>query len=132
MFLEKLRRFMYGRYGGDSLNFALLVFGLIFAFFSSVTGFWPLNALSYALYFYAIFRILSKNIPARQKEYYTFLKVWTPVQKWFRIKKTAFLERKQYKYFRCPNCRQYLRAPRGRGKILVTCQRCRKEFNQKT
>lgn len=132
MFLEKLRRFMYGRYGGDSLNLALMIFGLILAFFSSVTGFWPLNTLSYALYFYAIFRILSKNIPARQKEYYTFLKVWTPVQKWFRIKKTAFLERKQYKYFRCPNCRQYLRAPRGRGKILVTCQRCRKEFNQKT
>ena len=132
MFLEKLRRFMYGRYGGDSLNFALLIFGLILSLFSSVTGFWPLNTLSYALYFYAIFRILSKNVPARQKEYYTFLKVWTPVQKWFRIKKTAFLERKQYKYFRCPNCRQYLRAPRGRGKILVTCQRCRKEFNQKT
>ena len=132
MFLEKLRRFMYGRYGGDSLNLALMIFGLILAFFSSVTGFWPLNTLSYALYFYAIFRILSKNIPARQKEYYTFLKVWTPVQKWFRIKKTAFLERKQYKYFRCPNCRQYLRAPRGRGRILVTCQRCRKEFNQKT
>ena len=123
---------MYGRYGGDSLNFAILVLGLIFSFFSSVTGFWPLNTLSYALYFYAVFRILSKNIPARQKEYYTFLKVWTPVRKWFRIKKTAFLERKQYKYFRCPNCRQYLRAPRGRGKILVTCQRCRKEFNQKT
>lgn len=123
---------MYGRYGGDSLNLALMIFGLILAFFSSVTGFWPLNTLSYALYFYAIFRILSKNIPARQKEYYTFLKVWTPVQKWFRIKKTAFLERKQYKYFRCPNCRQYLRAPRGRGRILVTCQRCRKEFNQKT
>ena len=132
LFLEKLRRFMYGRYGGDSLNLALMIFGLILAFFSSVTGFWPLNTLSYALYFYAIFRILSKNIPARQKEYYTFLKVWTPVQKWFRIKKTAFLERKQYKYFRCPNCRQYLRAPRGRGRILVTCQRCRKEFNQKT
>ena len=123
---------MYGRYGGDTLNFALLILGLVLSLLSSFTGFWPLNTLSYALYFYAIFRILSKNISARQKEYYTFLKVWTPLQKWFRIKKTAFLERKQYKYFRCPNCRQYLRAPRKRGKILVTCQRCRKEFNQKT
>ena len=132
MFLEKLRRFMYGRYGGDHLNLALMIFGLVLAFIASFTGFWPLNVLSYALYFYAIFRMFSKNISARQKEYYSFLKVWTPVQKWFRIKKTAFLERKQYKYFRCPNCHQYLRAPRGRGKILVTCQRCRKEFNQKT
>ena len=132
MFMDKLRRFMYGRYGSDRLNFALLVCGLILALLASILGFSPLNLLSYALYIYAIFRMFSKNIPARQKEYYAFLKVWTPLQKWFRIKKTAFLERKQYKYFRCPNCRQYLRAPRKRGKILVTCQRCRKEFNQKT
>lgn len=68
----------------------------------------------------------------RQKEYYSFLKVWTPLQKWFRIRRTAFRERKTYKYFKCPNCRQQLRAPRGRGKILVTCQRCHKQFNQKT
>ncbi len=123
---------MYGRYGSDHLNLALMIIGLIIAFMSSVTGFWPLNAFSYALYFYAIFRMFSKNIAARQKEYYVFLKVWTPLQKWFKIKKTAFLERHRYKYFRCPNCRQYLRAPRGRGKIRVTCQRCHKEFNQKT
>lgn len=123
---------MYGRYGGDHLNLALMIAGLVIAFISTLCKFPLLNSLSYALYFYAIFRMLSKNISARQKEYYSFLKVWTPVQKWFRIKKTAFLERKQYKYFRCPNCHQYLRAPRGRGKILVTCQRCRKEFNQKT
>lgn len=132
LFLEKLRRFMYGRYGSDTLNLAMMIFGLVLAFIAQLTGFWPLTVLSYALYGYAIFRMLSRNISARQKEYFTFLKVWTPVQKWFRIKATAFRERKQYKYFRCPNCHQYLRAPRKRGKILVTCQRCRKEFNQKT
>lgn len=132
MFLEKLRRFMYGRYGSDTLNLALMILGLVLALIASIAGFWPINLLSYALYGYAIFRMLSKNIPARQKEYYSFLKVWTPLQKWFRIKKTAFQQRKQYKYFRCPNCHQDLRAPRGRGKIVVTCQRCRKEFKQKT
>lgn len=132
MFLEKLRRFMYGRYGSDGLNLFLMITGLVFALIASIARFWPINCLSYVLYGYAIFRILSKNIPARQKEYYSFLKVWTPVQKWFRIKKTAIQQRKQYKYFRCPNCRQDLRAPRGRGKILVTCQRCKKQFNQKT
>ena len=132
LFLEKLRRFMYGRYGSDTLNLAMMIFGLVLAFIAQLTGFWPLTVLSYALYGYAIFRMLSRNISARQKEYFTFLKVWTPVQKWFRIKAAAFRERKQYKYFRCPNCHQYLRAPRKRGKILVTCHRCRKEFNQKT
>ena len=109
-----------------------MILGIIVMFLSRVFWFWPLAIISYALYIYALFRMFSRNIPARQKEYYSFLKVWTPVQKWFRIKKTAFRERKQYKYFRCPGCRQQLRAPRGRGKILVTCQRCHKQFKQKT
>ena len=29
MFLEKLRRFMYGRYGTDTLNLVLLIAGLV-------------------------------------------------------------------------------------------------------
>ena len=109
---------MYGRYGTDTLNLVLLIAGLVVAFIAQLTRFWPLTFVAYALYIYAIFRMLSRNT--------------APLQKWFRIRKTAFRERKQYKYFKCPNCRQQLRAPRGRGKIRVTCQRCRKEFNQKT
>lgn len=132
MFFEKLRRWMYGRYGSDSLNLFLLVLGLVLAFALQFTGIWFLMFIPYIVYGYAIFRMLSKNIPARQKEYYSFLKVWTPVKKWFKMKQTAFRERKQYKYFKCPNCHQVLRAPRGRGKIIVTCQRCKKQFNQKT
>ena len=132
MIRNAIQRFMYGRYGSDLLNFVLLVCALVITLITSFFDFWPLSLLPYLLYGYVIFRMLSKNIPARQKEYYSFLKVWTPLQKWFRIKKTAFQQRKQYKYFRCPGCGQNLRAPRGRGKILVTCQRCRREFNQKT
>ena len=97
---------MYGRYGTDELNLVLMILGIIVMFLSRIFWFWPLAIISYALYIYALFRMFSRNIPARQKEYYSFLKVWTPVQKWFRIKKTAFRERKQYKYFRCPGCRQ--------------------------
>lgn len=123
---------MYGRYGTDTLNLVLLIAGLVVAFIAQLTRFWPLTLVSYALYIYAIFRMFSRNAAARQKEYYSFLKVWTPLQKWFRIKRTAFRERKEFKYFKCPSCRQQLRAPRGRGKILVTCQRCHKQFNQKT
>ncbi|MGI6275454.1 MAG: hypothetical protein ACOYJ5_07855 [Acutalibacteraceae bacterium] len=130
--MEKLRRFMYGRYGTDTLNLVLLIAGLVIAFIAQLTRFWPLTLIAYAFYIYAIFRMLSRNTAQRQKEYYSFLKVWTPLQKWFRIRRTAFRERKTYKYFKCPNCRQQLRAPRGRGKILVTCQRCHKQFNQKT
>ena len=123
---------MYGRYGTDELNLVLMILGIIVMFLSRI--FLVLAARNYflrTLHLCAVPYVLAQH-PRAAKEYYSFLKVWTPVQKWFRIKKTAFRERKQYKYFRCPGCRQQLRAPRGRGKILVTCQRCHKQFKQKT
>ena len=36
-----------------------------------------------------------------------------------------------YTFFTCPKCKQELRAPKGKGKILVTCQNCGEKFEQK-
>ena len=58
--------------------------------------------------------------------------MWEPVKKWFRFQKQKFDQRGTYKYFKCPNCKQQLRAPRGRGKIEVTCQKCHTVFRTKT
>ncbi len=132
MFLEKIRRWMYGRYGGDSLMIGLLVLGLLISVVARVVNFWPLVFAYYALYIWAIFRMLSRNIPARQREDAAFRRIWEPAWREIGYLRTVFRDRKTYKYFRCPNCKQRLRAPRGRGKILVTCQRCGKAFNQKT
>ena len=131
MWYERLQRFLYGRYGTDKLNLALLIFGLIL----SLTGtlvFWPVTLLADALYIWALFRTFSRNIPARQREYAAFLRFWSPIESWLRARKVRFSQRKQYKYFKCPNCRQELRAPRGRGKIEVTCQKCHNVFRTKT
>lgn len=128
---QRFQRFMYGRYGGDKLNFVLVIFGLIITILGSFLWF-PLTFLAYAVYFYAIFRIFSKNIPARQREYYKFLEIWTPIARKFSLLKRKFSERKLYKYFKCPNCKQNLRAPKSRGSIDVTCQRCGKQFRTKT
>lgn len=119
-----------GRYGGDKFSIFLLVSGLVLTILGQIF-FWPVILLGDALYLYALFRMFSRNIPARQREYYAFLKVWTPVADWFRFQKRKFSDRKTFRYFRCPNCGQQLRAPKGRGKIQVTCQKCRKEFIKK-
>ena len=39
---------------------------------------------------------------------------------------------KEHRYFRCPNCGQYLRVPRGKGKINVTCRNCGASFEEKS
>lgn len=120
---------MYGRYGGDKLSMVIIVTGFIL----SIAGmfFYPISIAAYVLYIYVIFRAFSKNIPARQKEYYAFLKIWQPFTGWFSFQKRKLGERNLYKYFKCPNCRQQLRAPKGRGKIMVTCQKCHKQFQTK-
>ena len=131
MWYERLQRFLYGRYGTDNLNLALLIFGLILSLIGTLV-FWPVTLLADALYIWALFRTFSRNIPARQREYAAFLRFWSPIESWLRARKVRFSQRKQYKYFKCPNCRQELRAPRGRGKIEVTCQKCHNVFRTKT
>ncbi len=129
--MEKLSRFMTGRYGIDQFNVALVIVSVIISFVTNLINIPFLSLISLAIVGYAFYRSLSKNISHRQKENNSFLKVWTPVQKWFKIKTKAFKERDSYKYFKCPNCRQQLRAPKGRGKIKITCQKCHKEFTKK-
>ena len=36
-----------------------------------------------------------------------------------------------YRYFKCPECKQKMRAPKGRGKIKVTCKHCHTQFVKK-
>lgn len=112
------------------MNIGLLIFGALL----SIAGafWWPLVLLSYVAILFTLFRALSKNIPARQKELAVFLRFWSPVKNWGILQKRKYRERKAYKYFKCPSCRQNLRAPRGRGKITVTCQKCHNQFISKT
>ncbi|MEY8312925.1 hypothetical protein AALA61_13240 [Oscillospiraceae bacterium 42-9] len=131
MWYQKLQRFLYGRYGTDQLNLFLLVLGLVLSLVGSLF-FWPLVFVANGAYIYALFRTFSRNLPARQREYTVFLRYWGPVAGWFRLQKLKWSQRKSYKYFKCPHCRQQLRAPRGRGSIQVTCQKCRSVFQTKT
>lgn len=119
-----LRSFMAGRYGTDRLNMVILCTGL----FCSLLSVWvkavPLNlvfwALSYGLMIWAIFRTLSRNTYRRYQENRKFLQVFTR------------LKDRQNRYFDCPKCRQLVRVPRGKGKIAITCPRCKEKFIRKT
>lgn len=126
-----LQRFLYGRYGTDKFNFALLILGLVCSLLG-VIFFPPLAYVANLFYIYALFRCFSRNIPARQGEYRWFLKWYGAAAKWFGLQRQRFAQRKTFKYFKCPACGQQLRAPRRRGKIQVTCQRCHHIFQTKT
>ena len=119
-----LRRFMMGRYGTDKLNMAILCVGLAASLLSSIFPVQPLNliffVLSYAMMIWAIYRTLSRKTYKRYEENRRFLQFWTRVKD------------RQHRYFDCPKCRQMVRVPRGKGKISITCPRCREKFVKKT
>jgi len=119
-----LRRFMQGRYGSDKLNTALLTVGLVFCLLSMVTGTTVLGfvftLLCYVMMGIVVFRMLSRNTYKRYEENRKYLRFWER------------LKDKDHKYFDCPRCRQPVRVPRHKGKIAITCPKCKEKFIRKT
>ena len=118
------RRFMYGRYGSDKLNMTILIAGLIVSllqiFMPTPALKWLFMLISYGFLGWAIFRMFSKNIYRRSEENRKYLR---------------FLDRlkdKEHRYYDCPNCRQTVRVPKGKGKISITCPKCKEKFIKKT
>lgn len=126
-----LQRFMYGRYGSDRLNHCLLVAYLVLLLAHALLGWQLLYVLSLAAAACLIFRALSRNLPARQRENARFLKWSAPAVRWLRLRRTMSRD-KEHRYFKCPHCAQYLRVPKGKGKITVTCRSCGTSFQEKS
>ena len=96
------RRFMQGRYGGDQLSRAQLIAGLVcylLALISRVTLF---SYIGLALYFWALFRMFSRNVEKRGEENRKYLTLTGNAKTSFRQAKVREQNSKQYKYFRCP------------------------------
>lgn len=134
----KLINWMMGRNGFDdfaraALGFAVVamllqfIFGIFSGFLSSLFSY-----ISLALFIYAGFRVLSKNVIARQRENREWIKRWTPIVIPCRRKYSQFKEwktyHKEYKIMTCKTCGQSLRIPKGKGKVRVTCPKCRNVF----
>lgn len=131
MLLQKLREFMYGRYGTDKISLALFIGGFAFYTLYVFTRFRLLYLVSLILYGIAIFRTLSKNIDARRRENMKFEQLLWKLKNWWVGIRADFEERKTYKHFKCPSCGQKIRIPRGRGKVEIRCPKCSNRFIKK-
>ena len=129
MIRNALHRFMDGRYGNDQLNLFLIVFYLVLYLLFALTGFEPLYWVCLVCVFVSLFRLLSRNIAARRRENAQFMRLVGPAVQWFRFQRTIHRD-KDHRYFKCPNCGQQLRVPRGKGKITVTCRSCGASFQE--
>lgn len=125
----KLQAFFYGRNGFDDLAKLSLILSIVFFL---IYGFLPRGILklmfamiTYGLMGYAYFRILSKKVYKRRQENKKYLGA-------INMTKTRWKQRKTHKFYRCPKCKTWLRVPKGRGKITITCVKCSTKFDKRT
>lgn len=139
---SKLVTFMMGRNGMDDCARAMIGFAVSAMVLQFVAGFFSgtlarfFSYVSMALFIYAIFRMLSRNIAARQNENRKWVKVWTPILLSSRRKYSRFKDWKAYhKEFHidtCKQCGQTLKIPKGKGRIRVTCPKCRSVYERES
>lgn len=127
-----LRRFMYGRYGFDAFSNFILVLSLILYVIFAVAGLRLFIIIPFAMIGYTYFRCFSRNIQKRYNENMKFKLLFKPVTSFFKIRKKMFADRKTHKYFKCPQCKQYMRVPKNKGKIQMTCPKCKQAIIAKT
>ena len=119
-----MQHFMLGRYGTDKLNMAILGVGIGCTVLSMLMPLAILKLLltlaSYVFMILAICRSFSRNVYKRYEENRKFL---LTIQK---------VKDKDHRYYNCPRCRQQVRVPKGKGKISITCPKCREKFIKTT
>ena len=126
-FRYRLMQFMSVRYGADGLSYGLIIFASALAFINVFIRSIFLQCVVYAMIFYTIFRMFSRNIAARRRE-----------NQWFMNKVLAFKRNKEVKeqrkadqlhiYKKCPKCKAVLRLPRRVGKHTTVCPKCNHQF----
>lgn len=133
---EMLAKFMYGRYGTDRLNMFLLIVLIVCAglnlfvrngYFSIVMSSW--ETLLIVLIYY---RMFSRNIQKRYAENQKYLSLENKVKRFFGRTNYIQEQRKDFHIYTCPQCRQKIRIPKGKGKISVRCPKCGAEFVKKS
>ena len=135
-FLQNLKmnfiRFMQGRNGMDELGKALNIGVIILLVLSIFTKWSVFYILALALMVYMYFRVFSKNTPKRYAENQAFLKSTCKIRTFWASQKNMMRQRKTHHIYSCPECKQKIRIPRGKGKIEIQCPKCRTKFVKKS
>lgn len=148
-----LYRFMQGRYGNDEFSQFLMIAGLVMLIGSNLLRIGIVHTLAWIVLIYGYFRIMSRNIPKRQQENFKFLQTKAKLlnrktagasgqSKW-KQRKTAKQQNdyskyqqeadvENYNYYRCRNCGQIVRVPKGKGTVKITCPECKNTFTDRT
>ncbi len=149
---NRFQEFMYGRYGNDQLNQCLSIVTLVLIVVNLFTKNRIIWYIALALLIWTYFRMFSRNTGKRSAENDRFLEITSRFRRGggsggsysrqsgqrsysrptAEERRRQREQRKYYRFFLCPHCNQKVRVPKGKGRIEITCPKCRTTFIKKT
>lgn len=127
---------MQGRYGIDQFSKFLLILGIAVVLLSSFLSDNIVGLVFYfvgwALVVFCYFRMFSRNTSKRYAENQAFLTKTYRIRTFFVRQADIWKQRRVYHIYTCPNCRQKIRIPRGKGRIEIRCPKCGTTFIKKS
>jgi DNA-directed RNA polymerase subunit RPC12/RpoP len=129
---EKIMRFMAGRYGTDAFSKFLLILIFICLVLNLFLRIPALYFLGLVFLVYCYFRMFSRNYAKRSAENAAYLKATAGLRRFLRNQQTHFQIRKTHHLYKCRQCGKYVKVPKGKGRIEITCPSCRYTFIKKS
>lgn len=127
---EKLRNFMIGRYGIDSFSKFLMGVALVLCILDIFVNNVFINSWFVVIIVYVYYRMFSRNHNKRYQENIKFLQIKNKAMSKFQSQKRMMQQRKTHHIYKCPTCNQKIRIPKGKGRICITCPKCKTEFTK--
>jgi len=150
-----MNEFMKDRYGADDLTTTLGITGMILALAGNLFQLSALLWIGLALAVVALARAFSKNQTARVRENEAFhrfaaripvigplvaksasagsgARSKTDFKRQARTARTMWRDRKTKSFMKCPTCGATLAVPKGKGKMIVTCPKCRTKMEARS
>ena len=124
--------FMSGRYGADQLSRFTLAVSLVLLVANIFTNLRIVYLAALVVLAWCYYRMFSRNIAKRSAENQKYLNAVWKLKVRFGKFRNRVVQSKNYHIYKCPSCGQKIRIPRGKGKICITCPKCRTEFQKKS
>ncbi len=129
---KRFMDFMSGRYGADELSRFMLGACVVCIVLNLFTHSQLLYLLSLVILGVCYYRMFSRNYAKRSAENQKYLEYQWKVKSRFGKLRSRITQSKDFHIYKCPSCGQKIRIPRGKGKICITCPKCRHEFTKKS
>ena len=130
-FKSLMYKLFYGRYGVDSYEYFLLVIYAILCLVNAIFRIQVIQSLTWLLFVYIIWRMMSRNHVKRSRENAVFTAIYSK----FKIEAKLFRDKIRYsrdsRFRKCKYCHAIIKLPLKRGHHTVRCPKCGNRFEVK-